>query len=126
VSVAPTGIGFGGFNVPLSSCSVRNSGFGFSSIPTVRSPREFQAAALARFSQNSKELVCFGSGQAQPGQSNPSGWFIDKSDLPPLRSALGSRNAFATSWTEPQPPAMASLGSNFGACDICGLLHLAG
>jgi hypothetical protein len=35
-------------------------------------PREFQAAALARFSQNSKELVCFGSGQAQPGESKPS------------------------------------------------------
>jgi hypothetical protein len=36
-------------------------------------PREFEAAALARFSQNSKELVCFGSGQAQPGESKPSG-----------------------------------------------------
>jgi hypothetical protein len=36
-------------------------------------PREFQAAALARFSPNSKELVCFGSGQAQPGESKPSG-----------------------------------------------------
>ena len=36
-------------------------------------PREFQAAALARFSQNSKELVCCGSGQAQPGESKPSG-----------------------------------------------------
>jgi len=36
-------------------------------------PREFLATALAPFSQNSKELVCFGSGQAQPGQSTPSG-----------------------------------------------------
>ena len=36
-------------------------------------PPEFQAAALARFSQNSKELVCCGSGQAQPGESKPSG-----------------------------------------------------
>ncbi|WP_234711263.1 hypothetical protein [Sinorhizobium medicae] len=31
--------------------------------------------ASAPFSQNSKDELCFGSGQAQPGQSNPSGWF---------------------------------------------------
>ena len=68
------------------------------------------ATALAPFSQNSKELVCFGSGQAQPGQSNPSGWFIDSSDLPPLTIALSSRNAFATACNAPQPPAGASLG----------------
>jgi hypothetical protein len=43
-------------------------------------PREFQAAALAPLSQNSKERVCFGSGQAQPGESKPSGWFMDRSD----------------------------------------------
>ena len=34
---------------------------------------------MAPFSQNSKELVCLGSGQAHPGQSKPSGWFIDSS-----------------------------------------------
>src|ERR1700675_394694 len=32
--------------------------------------------ALAPFSQNSNDEVCFGSGQAQPRQSNPCGWFI--------------------------------------------------
>jgi hypothetical protein len=33
-----------------------------------------QVIAFAPFSQNSKDEVCLGSGQAQPGQSKPSGW----------------------------------------------------
>jgi hypothetical protein len=80
-----------------------------------------QATALAPFSQNSNELVCFGSGQAQPGQSNPSGWFIDRSDLPPLTIALSSRSAFALACKAPQPPAGASFGWNIGLSDICSL-----
>ncbi len=66
-------------------------------------PWTFQATAFAPFSQNSKELVCFRSGQAQPGQSKPSGWFMDRSDRPPLRIALSSRNAFATACNALQP-----------------------
>lgn len=71
MSVAPTGVGFGGFNVPLSSCSVRNSGFGFSSIPTVRSLGSFRRAPWRGSRQTRK--ACFGSGEAQPGESKPSG-----------------------------------------------------
>ncbi len=37
-----------------------------------------QVIALAPFSQNSNEEVCLGSGHAQPGQSNPSGWLAFK------------------------------------------------
>ena len=39
------------------------------------------AMALAPFSQNSKWVVSAGSGQAQPGQSNPSGWLSFSSVL---------------------------------------------
>ena len=42
-----------------------------------------QATALAPFSQNSKDEVCLGSGQAQPGQSKPSGWLARMRVLPP-------------------------------------------
>jgi transposase len=62
-------------------------------------------AAFAPFSQNSKELVCFGSGQAHPGQSNPSGWFIDRSAFEPFSSTLCSRSVCATARSAPQPPA---------------------
>lgn len=40
--------------------------------------------ALPPFSQNSKDDVCFGSGQAQPGQSKPSGWFMRLSVAAPF------------------------------------------
>src|SRR5947209_5332527 len=65
-------------------------------------------------SQNSNELVCRGSGQAQPGQSKPSGWFIDKSALEPLSSTLCSRGARAVARNAPQPPAGGSYGANTG------------
>jgi hypothetical protein len=60
---------------------------------------------LAPFSQNSKELVCLGSGQAQPGQSKPWGWFIESSALEPFSAMLCSRSARAVAWSAPQPPA---------------------
>jgi hypothetical protein len=53
-------------------------------------------------------LVCRGAGHAQPGQSKPSGWFIDNSALEPLSSTLCSRSALAVACTAPQPPAGAS------------------
>src|SRR6202043_72055 len=98
----------------LTVCAAKNSG-------VVRLAVASHDTALAPFSQNSNELVCFGSGQAQPGQSNPSGWFIDSSDLPPLRIALSSRSAFAVACNAPQPPAGASFGWNIDLSDICGL-----
>ncbi len=52
--------------------------------------REFQATAVAPFSQN--------SARRNPGSN------------PPPRIALSSRNAFATACNAPQPPAGASLG----------------
>jgi len=66
---------------------------------------------LAPFSQNSNELVCLGSGQAQPGQSKPSGWFTDSSAFDPFRTMLCSRNARAVACSAPQPPAGLSYGS---------------
>jgi len=70
--------------------------------------------ALAPFSQNSNELVCRGSGQAQPGQSNPSGWFIDSSTFEPFNAMLCSRSAWAVACNAPQPPAGDSYGSKTG------------
>ena len=64
---------------------------------------------LAPFSQNSNELVCRGSGQAQPGQLKALfSWFIDSSALEPLSSiASCSRSALATARNAPHPPAVA-------------------
>ena len=50
-------------------CAAKNSG-------VARLVVASQVTALAPFSQNSNEEVCLGSGQAQPGQSKPSGWFM--------------------------------------------------
>src|SRR5437762_12768794 len=74
-----------------------------------------QVTALAPFSQNSNELVCRGSGQAQPGQSKPSGWFTDSSALEPLTSTLCSRSALAVARHAPQPPAGGLYGANTGS-----------
>ena len=51
-----------------------------------------QATALAPFSQNSNEDVCFGSGQAQPGQSKPCGWFMLRRPLRLLDDRLLATN----------------------------------
>src|ERR1700733_4294135 len=67
--------------------------------------------AFAPFSQNSNELVCFGSGHAHPGQSKPSGWFIDSSVSEPFSRTLCSRSAWATARSAPQPPAGLLYGS---------------
>ena len=61
----------------VTLCCAKNSG-------VQRFDVASQATALAPFSQNSKDDVCFGSGQAQPGQSNPAGWFMQ----PQRRRAL--------------------------------------
>ncbi len=55
--------------------------------------------AFAPFSQNSKEDVCLGSGQAQPGQSKPLGWLT-------LNKAITS--CFTAICQGPQPPAAPS------------------
>jgi hypothetical protein len=38
-----------------------------------------------------------------PGSRNRPGWFMDRSDRPPLRIALSARNTFATACNTPQP-----------------------
>ena len=103
MSVAPTGVGFGGFNVPLSSCSVRNSGFGFSSVPTVRSPGSFRRPPWRGSRKTRRSWCVTDRARRNPGSRNRPGWFMDRSDRPPLRIALSARNAFATVCNTPQP-----------------------
>jgi hypothetical protein len=67
-----------------------------------------QATALAPFSQNSNDEVCLGSGQAQPGQSKPSGWLARSRVLPPSITVAWSLSAPATAFSAPQPPAALS------------------
>jgi hypothetical protein len=67
-----------------------------------------QTTALAPFSQNSKLDVCLGSGQAQPGQSNPSGWLVLSSVAAPSAIRCSLRSDLATERSDPQPPAGAS------------------
>jgi len=57
------------FQSSLTVWAAKNAG-------VVRLAVASQVTALTPFSQNSKDEVCFGSGQAQPGQSNPCGWFM--------------------------------------------------
>src|SRR5882757_9541788 len=64
-----------------------------------------QDTALAPFSQNSKEEVCLGSGQAQPGQSKPSGWFCLSSRPAPATELREQASAAAVARSAPQPPA---------------------
>lgn len=52
----------------MTVCSAKNSGVQRLAVTS-------QATALPPFSQNSNDEVCLGSGQAQPGQSKPCGWF---------------------------------------------------
>jgi hypothetical protein len=60
--------------------------------------------ALAPFSQNSNDDPSRGSGQAQPGQSKPSGWLTFIMMAVP-RVDIWPRIAFATACSAPQPPA---------------------
>jgi hypothetical protein len=71
----------------------------------VRLPVVSHDTALAPFSQNSKDEVCFGSGQAQPGQSKPEGWFIRINARVSSAIAIWSLIARATAPRAPQPPA---------------------
>ena len=63
------------------------------------------ATALAPFSQNSNELVCLGSGQAQLGQSKPCGWFDFSSVCAPLVTICYALSETATAFSAPHPPA---------------------
>ncbi|MNL18288.1 hypothetical protein D3C87_1394300 [compost metagenome] len=65
------------------------------------------ATALTPFSQNSKEEPCSGSPHAQPGQSNPSGWFAFSSVRAPEIGAPDSISRLPTLLSAPQPPAAA-------------------
>ena len=49
-----------------------------------------------------------------PGQSKPSGWFIDSSVSEPFSRTLCSRSAWATARSAPQPPAGLLYGSKTG------------
>ena len=64
-----------------------------------------QDTAFAPFSQNSNDEVCFGSGQAQPGQSNPCGWFMLRRPRVSFTTAIWLRRASATAFRAPQPAA---------------------
>ena len=86
MSVAPTGVGFGGFNVPLSSCSVRNSGFGFSSIATVRSSGSFRRAPW----RGSRTPRATSEAQIAPGR-----WDVDRVRCSDLLGAADDDRAAA-------------------------------
>src|SRR3546814_7829610 len=55
------------------------------------------ATALAQFSQNSKVDVWSRSGQAQPGQSKPSGWLVDSLVFAPCTGTSCSISCLARS-----------------------------
>src|SRR3546814_15897950 len=59
-----------------------------------------QVTALAPFSQNSNEDVFCGSGQAQPEQSKPVGWFILRSARVSVDAPIWSRTACATAFKD--------------------------
>ena len=62
------------------------------------------ATALAPFSQNSNREVVGGSGQAQPGQSKPSGWLSCSSVRAPRRRPT-CRPMWRSDQTTPGSPA---------------------
>jgi hypothetical protein len=63
------------------------------------------ATAFTPFSQNSKVEAWLRSGQAQPGQSKPSGWLAESSVFAPLMGMSWRNSAFVTLRNAPQPPA---------------------
>ena len=71
------------------------------------------ATALAPFSQNSNVERWSRSGQAQPGQSKPSGWLACSSVLAPFTATPCSFKCLATLFSAPQPPAGPSYSSIF-------------
>ncbi len=52
----------------MTVCAAKNAGVARFEVASA-------ATAFTPFSQNSKVEACWRSGQAQPGQSKPSGWF---------------------------------------------------
>jgi hypothetical protein len=64
-----------------------------------------QVTALAPFSQNWKAVLCFLSGQAQPGQSNPVGWLVRSSVREASSACIWVAIALAVARNAPQPPA---------------------
>jgi hypothetical protein len=82
----------------VTVCSAKNSGVQRLAVAS-------QAIALPPFSQNSNEEVCLGSGQAQPGQSKPCGWFMRLSVAAPFTGTPCSSKASLSALSAPQPPA---------------------
>ena len=76
-------------------------------IPSKRLVREVasNATACAPFSQNSKVDVCSRSGQAQPGQSKPSGWFAESRVFAPSTGMSCCSRCWVTDFSAGQPPA---------------------
>src|SRR6202043_767380 len=66
--------------------------------------------ALAPFSQNWKVELCSLSGQAQPGQSKPSGLLVRNRVSGASTTPICSFTAFAVARRAPQPPAGWSYG----------------
>ncbi len=85
----------------LTVCAAKNSA------PMLREVVS-QATAFAPFSQNSNDEVWRGSGQAQPGQSKPSGWLVFSSARVLVPGAPCSRTMRPAAASASQPPAGAS------------------
>ena len=119
------------FQSSLIVCLAKNSG-------VARFDVASQLTALAPFSQNSNDEVCFGSGHAQPGQSKPFGWFIRRMAEVSRTTAICLLMAPATARSAPQPPAGPSYSPTPGTflsfmechlvrcktCRQCELLHM--
>ena len=81
-----------------TECVAKNSG------PTRRTVAS-SATAFAPFSQNSRCDAWCGSGQAQPGQSKPSGWFTFRSVAAARRTPSWSRACCTDAHTPGRPAA---------------------
>ena len=66
------------------------------------------AMAFAPFSQYSNGDLCFGSGQAQPGQSNPFVWLALLNDTAEPTSPIFETPCFHADITAGIPPAVSS------------------
>jgi hypothetical protein len=82
-------------------CPAKNAG-------VARLPVASHDTALAPFSQNSKDEVWRGSGQAQPGQSKPAGWLTRRRAEVSRPTAIWLLTARATAASAPHPPAAPS------------------
>ncbi|MNT28299.1 hypothetical protein D3C72_1639780 [compost metagenome] len=85
----------------MTVCAAKNSG-------VTRFLVASHVTALAPFSQNWKVDVWALSGQAQPGQSKPSGLLVRNSSTGASAIRIWSATAWAVALSAPQPPAGAS------------------